>query len=183
MSHIRSRRLANGQKRYQAKLTDALGREHVKTFTKQRDAKVWLADREAAFLRDDLVSPNAAAQNMTFPELAQRWQATSWHRLQPNTTRRYQELLDLWMLPYWGHTQCRLITHERVQAYVDEVAAGTVRGVRVGLGTRKRPPSPTTVRRVHAALSTMLSEGVRCGALSSNPQSTVGCRARSSTRR
>ena len=169
MSHIRTRTLSSGQKRYQAKLTDPSGREHVKTFTKRADARTWLRDREAALLRDDLVIPGSVAhQGMTFPELARLWKA-SWSRLQPKTTHRYQQLLDLWLLPYWGRMLVSAITHQHVQDFVDAVAAGQVRSIQVGLGTRKRPPSPTTVRRVHAALATMLTEAVRRRVLLANP--------------
>jgi len=168
VSHIRTRTLSSGQKRYQAKLTDPSGREHVKTFSKLTDARMWLRDRESSMLRADLYSSEPSQVGLTFQELATAWQGT-WHRIQPKTEQRYSEYLNLWLLPYFRDTPVALITHQRVQEFVDAMAAGQLRRLKVGLGTKTRPPAPSTVRGARAALSAMLTEGVRVGALQANP--------------
>ena len=149
--HIRKRRRADGSVAWQVRITEG-GREQLKTFGRKADAERWLLDRQAAKLRGDLISPEA--QVVTVRELADDWRATWPGRLEPTSQRRYEQLLRLYVLPGLGRSRAATMTHAEV--------AGFLAGLPSSL-------SPSTVRKVHATLSALFTEGIRSGAVRVNP--------------
>ena len=104
-----------------------------------------------------------------FAELVDEWVDTWPGRLQPRTQVRYRQLLDYYVLPEFGESAAAMITHHQVQRYLDRLAAGQKRRVKGGIRRPTQPPSASTVRKVHATLSAIFTEGVRSGALRVNP--------------
>ena len=164
--HVRTRTLADGSKRYQARFTDG-AREEVQTFARRADAKRWLLDRESALVRGDLLDPSIA--RLTFADLAADWIATWPGRLQPMTQERNHDLLRLWVLPRFGDQLASRITHRDVQLYLDQLAAGRHRLVKIGPRRKGQPPSASTIRKIHATISAVFTEAVRQGTLRVNP--------------
>ena len=126
--------------------------ETLKTFGRKVDAQRWLADRQAAALRGDLISPEM--QIMTVAELAAEWRATWPGRLQPSSQRRSDELLALYVLPSLGAERAATLSYSAVQRFLAALPAAL---------------SPSTVRKVHATLSALFTEGIRAGHVRVNP--------------
>ena len=150
--HIRKRRRSDGTTAWQVRFPDG-GRERLKTFGRKVDAQRWLADRQAAALRGDLISPEAQA--VTFAQLADDWRRGWEGRLQPGTTSRYDEVLRNHLLPEFGGRMAHQIGPVDVQRFV---AGLTPRGV-----------APGTIRKIHSVLSACYSEGMRLGTVRANP--------------
>jgi integrase len=130
------------------------GRERLKTFDRKREAERWLADRQAAKLRGDLISPEAQA--LTFRQLVDDWQLGWDGRLQPRSMDRYEQVLRAHLLPEFGGEMAHQITAVAVQRFVN--------GLRV---------APGTVRKIHSVLSACFTEGLRLGTVRTNPAKGV----------
>ena len=126
--------------------------EVLKTFSRKVDATRWLADRQAAALRGDLISPEM--QIMTVAELAAEWRATWPGRLQPSSQQRADQLLALYVLPSLGAERAATLSYSAVQRFLAALPAAL---------------SPSTVRKVHACLSALFTEGIRAGHVRVNP--------------
>lgn len=149
-AHIRRRVRADGSAAWQVRIRDT-GEEQVRTFDRKRDAERWLGDRRAAKLRGDLIHPDVLG--VTVAELAADWVATWPGRLQPTSALRYRQLLDLYVIPGLGAERAATLTHGAVARFL----AG-LKGL-----------SPSTVRKVHATLSALFTEGIRSGVVRVNP--------------
>src|SRR3954470_2701337 len=149
--HIRKRLRSDGSTAWQVRLKEG-GEEQLKTFERKRDAEQWLLDRQAARLRGDLISPEM--QVVTVGELAEAWVATWPGRLEPTSQRRYEQLMRLYVLPELGRERAASMTH------------GDVAGFIAGLPATM---APSTVKKVHATLSAIFTEGIRSGLVRVNP--------------
>jgi integrase len=149
--HIRKRRRSDGTTAWQVRFPDG-GRERLKTFGRKVDAQRWLADRQAAALRGDLISPEAQA--VTFAGLAEDWRSSWAGRLQPRTMARYDEVLRVHLLPEFGGRMAHQIGPVDVQRYI---------------GWLSGRAAPGTIRKIHSVLSACYSEGMRLGTVRANP--------------
>jgi integrase len=122
----------------------------AQTFDRKRDAEQWLADRQAAKLRGDLISPEAHA--VTFAQLVDEWRATWEGRLQPRTVDRYEQVLRAHLLPEFGGQMAHRIAPVEVQRFVSRLRV-----------------APATVRKIHTVLSACFTEGLRLGIVRTNP--------------
>lgn len=84
--------------------------------------------------------------------------------LRPNTVVGYQRHLDRYLVPHLGQERLRDLRPTHVEAMVRQVTAAPPRGE--GLGA-------TTVRRVHATLSSALGAAVRKRRISYNAAAHV----------
>src|SRR5207245_7133269 len=73
----------------------------------------------------------------------------------PRTAQTYDGILDRYLRPHFGRHKVGAITHEAVQAYVDELRATKL--------------SPSTVRGIYAVRRTALGRAVRQGVIKTNP--------------
>src|SRR5262245_55375475 len=144
--HIRKRKRGDGSAAWQVRMPG----HRPKTFDRRKDAQVWLADRQAALLRGDLISPEA--QSVLFDELVGDWRAGWGGRLQPKTVQRYAGILELYLLPAFGGEPAVQITTPRIQRFVDSFHG-----------------RPSTARKVHSVLSAVFAEGLRLGTVRMNP--------------
>ena len=147
---------------YQGRYRDAIDRRkwHEKTFARDRDARDWLQSEQGAQLRGDWISPRQG--DRPFRELIASWQESWSERLSPTTARRYESIIDNYLMPEFGGTPIGRITHEVVQRYVNGLAAAKDE-------EGKRRHAPGTVRNVYAVLRTALAKGVRLGMVKVNP--------------
>ena len=147
--HFRKRLRADGSVAWQVRFKEA-GRERLKTFDRKRDAEQWLADRQAAKLRGDLLSPEAA--KLTFAQLIDDWRGTWDGRLEPKTGERYEQVIRAHLMPEFGGRMAHQITTAEIQRFLA--------GLRV---------APGTVRKIHTALSACYAEALRVGTVRTNP--------------
>lgn len=125
-----------------------------RTFRTKREAEAWLTTQTAAKLTGDFLDPRRAEQ--PFSAAVTEWRA-SWNgRLSPTTARRYESVLDNYLLPTFGSVPVGRIDHAAVQRYVDRLA-----------GDPKLAPG--TVRNVYAVLRTAMAKAVRLGWIKANP--------------
>jgi integrase len=149
--HIRKRLRADGSAAWQVRIRDG-GPEQLKTFDRKRDAERFIADRRAARLRGDLIHPDVLG--VTVAELAKDWEATWPGRLQPTSQLRYRQLLRLYVLPGLGSERAATLSHGAVARFL------------MGLSPTL---APSTIRKVHATLSALFTEGIRSGVVRVNP--------------
>jgi integrase len=94
------------------------------------------------------------ASGATMKVWAESWLAGQVH-LKPTTRTRTEGVVRLYVVPRWGSTRLRDVSHAAVQAWVNELAAGEL--------------SPFSVRKAHGVLAQMLDVAVRDRRLPSNP--------------
>ena len=155
--HIRERRRKDGTRAWQARYPDpSRGGTHKieRTFKTKREASDWLTEQHAAVLTGTYVSPRQS--DRPFGDVIEAWNETWPGRLSPTTERRYQSILDTYLIPEFGHRKIGSVTHEVVQRYVNRLAADPAR-------------SAGTVRNVYAVLRTAMTKGVRMGLMRANP--------------
>src|SRR5688500_2725128 len=122
--HIRKRKRQDGTVVYQARHTDPVrGGTHKieRTFAKKRDAEDWLSTQRASVLGGTYIAPSAGER--PFSEVIEAWQESWWNRLSPTTARRYESIIDKYLLPEFGRTPIGRITHEVVQRYINRLAS------------------------------------------------------------
>lgn len=139
-----------------ARYRDARHREHARHFRRKIDAQRWLDEVTTAVTTGMYVDPGRA--RITVAEWSARWLETKVD-LKPSTKARYEGVLRVNVLPYWGEVRLADVTHERVAGRVAELSAS-------GL-------SASTVRQAHRVLSLAFSLAVRDGRLARNPADHV----------
>ncbi len=130
MAHIRDLRKRErgytGEKPYEARHRDPLGKEKCKSFRTQREARNWLAEQEVAKGRGDYVDPLAG--KITFETFAEQWRSVQVHR--PGTASAVESHFRTRVYPSIGARPLASIRPSHVQALVKaldaELAAGTV---------------------------------------------------------
>jgi Phage integrase, N-terminal SAM-like domain len=95
------------------------GQERSKAFGRKSDAQRHIADVTAALTTGTYADPKRGA--VTFAMVAEPW-FDSKSGLKAKTRAGYRSLLDVVVLPRWGDTPLRDITHADVQSWVHKLA-------------------------------------------------------------
>lgn len=132
-------RLPSG--RFRARYADPEGRTHANgvrvrhtapiTFESRADAEAWLVDERRTVSSGEWTPPGVRAAvrrtpGLTLGEYAPRWLANRRVKGQPladRTRDHYQDLLDRFILPFFGRTPLREITPEMVSHWYDTAAS------------------------------------------------------------
>lgn len=144
------KRRDNGQ--WRARYRDAAGREHARHFSRKIDATTWLDQITASVVTGTYTDPKTSGVTMKI--WADTWLAGQVH-LKPTTRTRTEGVVRMYVVPRWGSTRLRDVSHAAVQSWVNELAAGEL--------------SPFSVRKAHGVLAQMLDVAVRDRRLPSNP--------------
>lgn len=162
--HIRKRgKRSDGSTIWQARYADPLrgGTSKVeKTFRNKQEAENWLVRQRASVLGGTYIAPSQGER--PFSEVLDAWRESWGNRLSPTTARRYQSVIDKYLLPEFGRTPIGRVTHEVVQRYVNRLSAAAD-----AEGTPLHAAG--TVRNVYAVLRTAMAKGVRMGLVRVNP--------------
>ena len=154
--HVRSRgKRDDGSTKWQARWrhpSDPRVRVE-RVFKTKRDAERWLARQETRV--DDGTFINPRRSERPFSEVYDAWRSSWVGHLQPLTTDRYEQTWRAHLEPEFGGRKTNAITHEAVQRYVDRL--------------RDEGKGPATIRKIHAVLSAMFTEGIRLGVVQTNP--------------
>jgi integrase len=169
--HVRKRgKRKDGSTRWEARYPNPVlgGTAKIeKVFRTKQEAEDWLIREASAQQRGEWIDPREAER--PFADVFAEWQQ-GWHTLSPNTKRRYEGIVNTYLLPEFGRVPVGRINHAAVQTYVDRLAA-----------TRRHKKDcperdcecPTiaagTVRNVYAVLRTAMAKGVRMGRVKVNP--------------
>ena len=140
----------NGQ--WRARYRDEAGREHARHFARKVDAQRWLDDVSSAVVTGTYTDPRTS--RVTLADWSATWLAGQAH-LKATGRTRVEGIVRNYVVPRWGSTRLRDVSHAEVQAWVTELMAG-------GL-------SALSVQRAHGILSQMLDLAVRDRRLAVNP--------------
>jgi len=140
----------NGQ--WRARYRDEAGREHARHFARKVDAQRWLDDVSSAVVTGTYTDPRTS--RVTLADWSATWLAGQAH-LKATGRTRVEGIVRNYVVPRWGSTRLRDVSHAEVQAWVTELMAG-------GL-------SASSVQRAHGILSQMLDLAVRDRRLAVNP--------------
>jgi Phage integrase, N-terminal SAM-like domain len=152
--HIR--KLKNG--RFQARFTfpDGVRRPAPTTFQTKRDATAWLAQQSADVSRGQW-SLTKATMPVSFADYADEWlkhRKVRGRSLADRTLSNYQDLLDRFILPTFGHQLIHTVTRESVDNWYDSVAP---------------KHTPTYRARAYALLRAIFTSAVDEGQIMINP--------------
>jgi integrase len=148
------RKQSNGH--WKARYRDAARREHARHFARKIDAQRWLDDVTSSVVTGTYTDPRTS--RITLAHWAAQWLAGQVH-LKATGLTRVEGIVRLYVVPRWGATRLRDVSHAEVQAWVTELMAG-------GL-------SASSVQRAHGILSQMLDLAVRDRRLPANPAKGV----------
>jgi len=113
-----------------------------------------VALREAA----ELLTSDVTMHSLTLGDYLDTWLEGK-HNLRPKTIAGYRDAIDLYLRPGLGHIRLlELRAHHLDRFYVS-----------IHIGRRGRPLSPSSIRRVHAALRSALNTAVRRRLIPYNP--------------
>jgi integrase len=142
--------------RWRARYRDAGGKEHARHFARKVDAQRWLDDVTSSVVTGTYTDPKTSRVNL------QDWSAI-WLKgqvhLKATGRTRVEGIVRLYIVPRWGSTRLRDVSHAEVQAWVTELLMV--------------PLSPSSVQRAHGILSQMLDLAVRDRRLPANPAKGV----------
>lgn len=158
--HVRQRELKDGSRVWRARYPKpgGNGTEQIeKVFRTKREAEDWLVREASAQQQGTWSDPRQAER--PFRDVIAAWRE-SWHRLSPTTKRRYESIIDNYLMPEFGSVPIGRITHAVVQTYVDRLVA-------------REDIAAGTVRNVYAVLRTAMAKGVRMGLVRINPCTDV----------
>ncbi|MGO9651963.1 MAG: site-specific integrase, partial [Mycobacterium sp.] len=105
--------------RWLARWVDLDGNERSKAFARKAQAQAHIADIITGLTMGSYADPKRGAA--TFATVAEPW-FDSKRGLKPKTRAGYRSLLDVVVLPRWGQTPLRDITHADIQAWVHTLA-------------------------------------------------------------
>src|SRR5262245_15733122 len=132
MAHVRNRgRRKDGSTRWEARIPDPHplpgGSKKLleRSFRTKREAEDWIAVQTASILRGTYIDARQA--DRPFSDVLDAWKESwqSGNRLAPNTARRYESILIKYLTPEFGHVPIGKVTHERVQRYINRLAAAS----------------------------------------------------------
>lgn len=142
--------------RWKGRYRDAAGKEHARHFVRKVDAQRWLDDVTSAVVTGTYTDPGGS--RVTLADWSGTWLAGQVH-LKATGRSRVEGIVRNYIVPRWGSTKLRDISHAEVQAWVTELMAG-------GL-------SASSVQRAYGLLSQMLDLAVRDRRLPANPAKSV----------
>ena len=163
MAHVRRRgKRKDGSWRWEARIPDPSrpGGTHKleRTFRTKQEAEDWIASQRVSILLGNYI--DARQGERPFSDVIASWRESWPNRLSPTTERRYQSILDKYLVPEFGRSPIAKVTHERVQRYVNRLSGDV-------------SIAPGTVRNVYAVLRTACAKGVRLGMLHASPCSQI----------
>ena len=136
---------------WRARYRDRAGQEHTKHFPKKSDAERWLEEITADIVTGNYVDPKAGRQ--TLKSYAEEWRKRR-VSIRESSARDYETQLRRHVYPHLGSTS--LIDLERTQ-------------IQDWVALLNQSLAPTTVRKVHGILSSVLNDAVLNKKLASNP--------------
>lgn len=137
--------------RWRARYRDAAGLEHSRHFSRKVDAQRWLDSVSSAVVTGTYTDPRASGVIMA--DWSAMWLSGQVH-LKATGRTRVEGIVRNYIVPRWGQTRLRDVSHAEIQGWVTELLAG-------GL-------SPSSVQRTHGLLSHMLDLAVRDRRLPTN---------------
>jgi integrase len=138
--------------RWRARYRDAGGREHSRHFDRKVDAQRWLDGVTASIVAGTYIDP--ALTRVTVAEWGRRW-LDGHAAVKPSTHARYESLMRVHVVPYWGSRPLRNVNVADVETWLSLM---TRRGL-----------SASSVRQAYRVLSLILEHAVRAGRLPRNP--------------
>ena len=169
-------------KRWMARWVDHDGNERSKAFDRKAEAQRHITDVTTALTTGSYADPKRGA--VTFATVAEPW-FDSKSGLKPKTRAGYRSLLDVVVLPRWGKTRLRDITHADIQSWVHRLA--TDPGVRQRKASGElvdgavKGLSAARVVQAYQVVDQVLRFAVRARFLSQNPADDIAL-PRKSTR-
>lgn len=142
--------------RWRARYRDPAGKEHARHFARKVDAQRWLDDVTSSVVTGTYTDPRTSS--VTLEDWSAIWLKGQVH-LKATGRTRVEGIVRLYIVPRWGTTRLRDVSHAEVQAWVTELLTG-------GL-------SASSVQRTHGLLSQMLDLAVRDRRLPANPAKGV----------
>jgi integrase len=145
--------------RWRVRWVDDTGSEHTKVLRLKADAQAHLDKVTADVVKGDYVSPRHAA--VTFKVVADEWIAGKATK-KPKTVAGYKSLLNTLILPRWGDTKLKDITHADFQRWITGLSAdGSARFEGEGL-------SGSRVVQTHQCMSAILKYAIRTNRITKN---------------
>jgi len=151
-------RLPSGK--WLARYTAPGGKRFGKTFLTKTDGNAWLHLQYAA-ISDGTYEPSSALTAILFRDYSAKWLAhrkVKGRELAERTREGYQDLLDRFILPTFGHRLVHTITRDEVDAWYDKTAKET----------------PTYRARAYSLLRSILASASDDGYLPVNPARIKG---------
>jgi len=144
--------------RWRVRWVDDTGQEHTKVFRLKEAAQSHLDKMTADVVKGEYVSPRAA---VTFGVVAGEWLESKAAK-KPKTTAGYKSLLDNLIVPRWGETKLKEITHGDLQRWISGLSvSGSARFEGKGL-------SASRVIQSHQCMSAVLKYAIRTDRLARN---------------
>jgi integrase len=151
VGHIRRRKLRGGVA-YLARYRGLDGRERSRQFGRRSDAERFLASSEVAKAEGSWVDPSGGRVRLA--DWVREWQEAEQHSLRPTTLARDRLYLRTRILPTFGELPLARVSHQHVQAWVNELSASY---------------APTTVHKCHQILRKAMGSAVRSRLIAVNP--------------
>ena len=142
--------------RWRARYRDAAGTEHARHFARKVDAQRWLDDVTSSVVTGTYTDPRTSS--VTLADWSATWLKGQVH-LKATGRTRVEGIVRLYIVPRWGTTRLRDVSHADVQTWVTELLSGDL--------------SASSVQRTHGLLSQMLDLAVRDRRLPANPAKGV----------
>lgn len=140
-------------KRYMVRYRTSDHRQSMKRgFIRKADAQAWLDDNATDIRTGHYVKPSKGKTKVG--EVAEQWAAARRTRIKPSTAAREAGYLTTYIRPRWGNVALSAVTRRDVQEWLNGIADSGM--------------SPSTVRQVHWALSSILELAVADGYAAEN---------------
>lgn len=166
------RRERSGKVRWVGRYRDAAGKEHSRTFEREKAAKDWVGDREKEVRDGTWVPPDVAT--MTLAAWCETWYAGR-TGIAPATLEQYRTIIDTDITPALGQIPIRALTTSRCRQWVrDLTETRSWRAPIVAEVDGKKTARPdvlavsTASTRAHI-LASILKEAVQEGVLMRSP--------------
>ena len=149
-------------RRYRVRYRDPGRRTKAKAgFRTRRDAEAFLAEMSVAVSHGDYIDP--AAGRRTVGALGPQWLGSLNH-LKPSSFAPLEAAWPVYVAPRWATTEIGRIRPSEVQSWIADLIAGSAPTT-----ATPRPLRPTSVKRAHGVLASILDVAVRDRLLHSNP--------------
>ena len=144
--------------RWRVRWVDDTGHEHTKVFRLKEAAQSHLDKMTAEVVKGEYVSPRTT---VTFGVVAAEWLESKAAK-KPKTTAGYRSLLDTLILPRWGETNLKAISHGDLQRWISGLSLnGSARFEGKGL-------SASRVIQAHQCINAVLKYAIRTDRLARN---------------
>ncbi|HEY3909266.1 MAG TPA: tyrosine-type recombinase/integrase [Stellaceae bacterium] len=159
MANVRKRTWTNAkgeQTAWIADYFDQAGKRHIKTFTREREAKAWLVTAQGEVARGVHTPENAS---ITVAEAAELWiEKGKLESLERSTLRQYRNHVDLHIVPLIGGVKLARLSAPAIEGFRDDLL---------------RKGSRPMARKVLASLKSILGEAQRRGLVAQNAAQPV----------